>query len=278
MTERVKFFTVNALSVLVFAVILVQTYIYRRQWEAMQKQLTARNDQTVSMGESLAETRNMAEQNRRAIKATERGVEVAQQNMIYAQRAYITITDGEIIRPIRDLLFKMTIRNSGNTPAYDVQVARKVDIPEILPDPNTDWQTWSRVGLIAPHGEIEMFAPALNNVTNQQEQLIAMGRLKTYCWGMICYRDIFGKTRYTKFCFSDRLGEAVSGHAKAGMRLTNTNQINLYQNRFFVPKMGLAQNPSYLPKKSKGAVTSRNKRRSFWASPPSMALHLNYFL
>src|SRR5438094_6873661 len=39
LTERVKFFTVNALSLLVVAIIAVQAYIYRRQWGAMERSL-----------------------------------------------------------------------------------------------------------------------------------------------------------------------------------------------------------------------------------------------
>jgi hypothetical protein len=38
LSERVKFFTVNALSTLVLLAIVVQTYIYRRQWELMEHQ------------------------------------------------------------------------------------------------------------------------------------------------------------------------------------------------------------------------------------------------
>jgi hypothetical protein len=46
MSERVKFFTVNALSILVLVAIVVQAYIYRRQWETMDRQLTAFENQT----------------------------------------------------------------------------------------------------------------------------------------------------------------------------------------------------------------------------------------
>jgi hypothetical protein len=39
MTERVKFFTGSTLNVLILLVVAVQAYIYRRQWEAMNKSL-----------------------------------------------------------------------------------------------------------------------------------------------------------------------------------------------------------------------------------------------
>jgi hypothetical protein len=45
LTERTKFFTTNALSALLLDVIIVQAYIYRKQWEAMREQRNTMNDQ-----------------------------------------------------------------------------------------------------------------------------------------------------------------------------------------------------------------------------------------
>jgi hypothetical protein len=45
MAERTKFFTTNALSVLLLDVIIVQAYIYGRQWEAMREQRNAMDNQ-----------------------------------------------------------------------------------------------------------------------------------------------------------------------------------------------------------------------------------------
>jgi len=46
LSERIKFFTVNALSICVLAAIVVQAYIYRRQWEVMERQFSAFESQT----------------------------------------------------------------------------------------------------------------------------------------------------------------------------------------------------------------------------------------
>lgn len=62
MKERMKFFTDGTLSWLIFIVVGVQAYIYRRQWEVMERQW----------------------------KETQRGIESAEKNSIYAQRAYVT--------------------------------------------------------------------------------------------------------------------------------------------------------------------------------------------
>ncbi len=61
MSERIKFFTVNALSLLVLLAIVVQSFIYHRQRDVMERQL----------------------------KATEEAAEAS----YIAQRAYIGITD-----------------------------------------------------------------------------------------------------------------------------------------------------------------------------------------
>jgi hypothetical protein len=102
MTERVKFFTTNALSILVLDVIVVQAYIYRKQWAAMQA--------------SLRETRSIIAQN-------ERAVEIAQQNMICAQRAYLSIALGSAnFANGGDADFVLRVENAGNTPANDVEM------------------------------------------------------------------------------------------------------------------------------------------------------------
>lgn len=73
--ERTKFFTTSALSVLVLDIIAIQAYIYTKHWEAMR--------------DSLEETRRMVKQNERLVK-------IAQRNMIYGLRAYVTIPKGNI--------------------------------------------------------------------------------------------------------------------------------------------------------------------------------------
>jgi len=152
LTERPKFFTTNALSVLVLDVIIVQAYIYTKQWEvlkeqsstlkthsvamakqitAMEAQLTAMQDQAESMRDSLTETRNLVIQNERSVKAAEEGVSVARQNMNYAQRAYVTVTDGVVTLGVGGTdRFRMRVENSGNTPAYSVQVEAEIEVRE----------------------------------------------------------------------------------------------------------------------------------------------------
>lgn len=86
LSERVKFFTVNALSVLVFFVILVQAYIYRKQWDIMERQYKisrgqaitlhqqslAMHEQADAMTDTLIETRKMVELNQLAFEINQK--------------------------------------------------------------------------------------------------------------------------------------------------------------------------------------------------------------
>jgi hypothetical protein len=202
LSERVKFFTVNALSLLVLAAIAVQAYIYRRQWEAMQ--------------DSLAETRKMVEQNERAVEAAERSLEIAQENTVYAQRAYVSISKGSVWVTEEGGLFKMEIKNFGNTPANDVQIFSVAEVKEEPPVLDMSSAKWTQVGLLAPQWYIERFVPTASEITTEQRRLIANGSLKLFCSGVIQYQDFFGQTRHTKFCFYQRFGSIRFGPCATG--------------------------------------------------------------
>src|SRR5437016_1370445 len=126
---------VTAVAVLIYTVFAgLQWWAIRRQGkyasdqvEKMQGQLNAIKDQARIMRESLAETRNIVNQNERGVRAAERGIEVAQENTTYAQRAYVSVTagDGNWER------FFLRIENSGNTPASKVQL---IAVAEVRPD------------------------------------------------------------------------------------------------------------------------------------------------
>lgn len=154
LSERVKFFTVNALSLLVLLVIAVQTYIYRRQWEVIDRQEKV-------MREGLEETRNLLRQNEwafrashrhanatqtqmreqseamkgqltsmkdaiaigeRNAKAAEDGVKAAQVAFYTGERAYMGIMAleiGDSLLPGQFVTLKITWINGGKTPAWN---------------------------------------------------------------------------------------------------------------------------------------------------------------
>src|SRR6266478_816698 len=61
MTERVKFFTVNALSLFVLAAIAVQALIYRKQSDTMERQWKAMTDQLEAINKQEGHMATQAE-------------------------------------------------------------------------------------------------------------------------------------------------------------------------------------------------------------------------
>jgi hypothetical protein len=186
----VTFLTGSILNLLLLTVVIVQAYIYHRQWAAMQKQ----------------------------IKAAKRGVKIAQQNLIYAQRAYVTIARVEIISAgkvalsseeetgitssdeVASFCLRLKIENSGNTPANNVEIFHDFDAREIPPTPSKDAPHWKKIGLIAPHGFSYSYGDRVYDDDINWEILEGedTGR-GIYCWGVLRYRDIFGQTWHTIF-------------------------------------------------------------------------------
>lgn len=146
MAERVKFFTVNALSVLVLVAIVVQAIIYRRQWAVMESQRTAMqlqiaamewqagiseiqagllDKQVIAMRDGLAETRKMVEQNERAVNAAEASAKHGEETLRISQRAYVGVKLhpilqwNEFAQPVITLFFA----NTGHTPAKEAELA-----------------------------------------------------------------------------------------------------------------------------------------------------------
>ena len=173
MTERVKFFTVNALSLSVLAAIMVQTYIYRRQWEAMQQQHNAMQKQLDAM--------------------------------MYGQRAYITISSidfksvGETMGTAK---FELKVENAGNTPASNVNMYDTGSVRECLSTPVTLPSTPTKLGVIAP----QRYALHIIDLTKDMPRLQSE-KSSYHRHGVIHYTDIFGEPHTTKFCFE--LGSSI---------------------------------------------------------------------
>lgn len=197
LTERVKFFTVNALSLLVFVAIVVQAHIYRRQWEVMktqegilERQAKAFEAQVVAMQESM---------------------KIAQQTMIYAQRAYLAISERRIDSPDQKyLFFRLTIKNFGLTPASHVRIFATAEMRKQPPDPHdTSSADWHDLGLIPPGEAVEAISNSIGKTqedwASQRRRSRNADRVDFYCWGIVQYRDIFEEDRETSFCLIEDL-------------------------------------------------------------------------
>lgn len=207
----VPFVVVSALPLFTLIAIVYQAVVYRRQWNAMrdslkqtdkvigkmQAQLSEIQKQSGIMDNSLVETRNL-------VKHTERGIEVAEQNAQYAQRAYVTVSKRKIV----DDGFYLTIENSGNTPALDVAVNVITSVgfePRELPKEVT-LKGYTHIGLLAPHTSYEMLVPFEGSVSENEREYFddPESQFDWWCTGTIGYRDIFQSDREyneTRFCF-----------------------------------------------------------------------------
>jgi hypothetical protein len=172
LTERVKFFTANTLNLFLLLAVAVQAYIYRRQWEVMERQG----------------------------KEIERQSEQAKRHTIDTLRAYISI---RTVVPDLPRQILVEIVNFGQTPAHQVQFAHRVAVRTLREGPDEfspesfDW------GILPS-------APLAPTMPNEKRLLLGgipesdMAKLhdpkyRLYFWGIIRYKDIFRTTRYTRF-------------------------------------------------------------------------------
>jgi hypothetical protein len=122
LTARVKFFTVNFLSLLVLAAIAVQAYIYKRQWDAMQGQLSV-------MQELKDITDRQSDKMQGQLDAINKQARIIEQELLRSHRPWVSLGGNPIVRaPLVsegdgfyvDVIFNL--RNTGNSAAIGTVV------------------------------------------------------------------------------------------------------------------------------------------------------------
>ena len=103
---------------------------------------------------------------------------------------------------------KITIRNTGQTPARDVSIVSKTDLlehPLKLPfdfalgrgaDPSRSVLGAGRDAESTSSAERPFNADEMTRARNRE------GGSRIYTWGSVTYRDVFGRKHYTHFCSS----------------------------------------------------------------------------
>jgi hypothetical protein len=204
--------------------ILWQAWTYHKQRQIMQGQLDITQElkalserqadtfdkQVEKMQGQLDETRKIVSQNERAVKAAERNIEIIQEGTIYAQRAYVSVTRGDVMGD----MFYIVIENSGHTPANDVEVRAVADIGEQPPDLETSRAKWTSMGVIAPDEYVKRMIVRVSGP--EKRELLNNEGVQFYCVGIIRYKDIFKNPHQTKFCFSQRFGTNQFGPCATG--------------------------------------------------------------
>ena len=126
-------------------------------------------------------------------------------------RAYLSALFNTAIFQDANHVFEVRaiLRNHGNTPAYDVTFRAACQIvPLPLPDdfafPLPDETAGTSVSFMAPQTTKLVTRSIAGRVPDAEAEAIKLG-VPPQClamWGVVSYRDAFGKTRHTRFAFT----------------------------------------------------------------------------
>lgn len=221
MAERTKFFTVNALSLLVLVAIVTQAIIYRRQWAVMEKQGRSVREQLAIMDETLAEYRKVsviaeyqykvaaiaAEFTERNAKAAEKNVEFAKEAFEAGECAYFGVRALGIADIIagRKPRVTVTLMNGGKTPAWHVRTDIGLAFGRAKPG-NEVWPIQARPTFYESFyhaGEGKTVAFNSTQLVFTAEQIKAVkedGSLRMFIFGSVHYRDFRNKPQIWSFC------------------------------------------------------------------------------
>jgi hypothetical protein len=174
LTDRTKFFTGNFFNLVIAFAVIAQVIVTRKQWIAMQ--------------DSLKESR----------RATR-----------YSQSAYVTVGGIAMTKFAVGELMEVTIvfSNSGNTPAYDIDTYSRAGprkepfqftIQEMR-ESGAEHGVASK-GILAPNGDStrQVFS---SRFPLTEEGIEVLKDRPYHAWGVVFYRDIFKRQRWTQFCY-----------------------------------------------------------------------------
>jgi hypothetical protein len=134
-------------------------------------------------------------------------IHVAQDAMRLEQRAWVFVTETRVseMQAGKPLSIIVGFKNTGRTPARNVQIATCIDaLPKgQVPDPNLE-KTQSR-GIIPPNGTLFVTIGGgrknAEGITEKGMQAIMAGDLVVWVYGTATYEDIFDNRQATMFCY-----------------------------------------------------------------------------
>jgi hypothetical protein len=164
------------------------------------------------IGESLTDAKVAADAAKRAAKATEDAVELSRTTAQLQLRAYIVadISDIDMRGPEDARLVKLgiTIKNTGQTPAHDLNVVSRTDViehPLKMPFNFTLISGADASFAVLGAGQSMETESVAERPFNGDEMMRAEdpeGGFRIYTWGRVSYRDVFCGDHYTNFCSS----------------------------------------------------------------------------
>lgn len=145
--------------------------------------------------------RSSSERQLRAYVTVERGIIANVANPVHNRRDSPE-TVARIIDPQAGPAAQITIKNTGQTPAYNLIHWATIDIreyplsTELPPMPQPDHSYWNVLGPTVPEVKtLRMRGP----LTAEETEGLRNGSRAIYCQGEIRYRDAFKKKRWTRY-------------------------------------------------------------------------------
>ena len=212
--EWTKFWIPNIVNVLLLIVIVIQVYVYAKQWESMNDALEETRLQT-----GIAQVTAIAAE--ASAKAAEQGTRIAQESAINAQRAYVMVRKATVdLRENESGKFLIEILNAGNTPARAIEVFAMAEardaIPPIQVVDKVDSADWREAGVLPPRECMIRTVETSMPISPKQMKRMYDKELDFFAWGVIRYKDIFKETRYTWFCFVREYSTIKAGPCAVG--------------------------------------------------------------
>lgn len=209
-----------------------QASLMKKQLDTMREQSESMKAQTQIQTDSLAATKQIAEQNERSIRASEIQARASQQAVFAAQRA-ANAAEGSMFAGqsayivakgvgINDVILGTTpivtiaFTNAGNTPATNVHFGGRIafrDRPvfEEMPSEPDSAPAGMTFGyrnatedatvVIGPNVEVNSRITSPYPVDQQTMDLFNQRKLRLYVWGTVTYDDVFGFHHATQYCY-----------------------------------------------------------------------------
>jgi hypothetical protein len=180
------------------------------QVSLMQEQLHAIKEQASVMRESLGETRRIAEQNERVVKAAEESAATAKESVSIEQRAYVEVKDMKMLNlaPGMKPTVRITWVNGGRTPAWHLRCLPKMVIgsespPKMSPyaeDGLNNIASSISGSFLPPGDERNIDYEMLSAPTNEEIAQLSKNRTDLYIIAAAFYTDARGVTQQTDVC------------------------------------------------------------------------------
>lgn len=120
------------------------------------------------------------------------------------QRAYVMVAKGRVTLEVGQFpSFKITLKNFGRTPAYDVVHWSNVGFDFFPATEEFDWgvrEDRPVRGPLAPGAKLHSYPVRSRPLAAHELEELQAGDVALYVTGTVTYRDVFGESQVTQYC------------------------------------------------------------------------------